>query len=1722
VVDNRRILTISSSVVVTTGALGISVEVGYVKDAPQVGNEAAEDEVSIVSLGAAEPGSPFYLPLWLTLGFVHTNVFVRPRFPEGMDDFFWSELPIVQLQPENPEATTLSSGAGATWRWGPLFKTTTTVRCESPDQGRAVWLAVELESASLIDRQGTRIESQSQDYQTWGQTAGDVIFMSIDTGLTLRNRLPTLLHWEVGVATDSGTSDAERLASSVEADSSDGCLQSGECVEFFACDVMSSNVVLRLRPKAVQWWTEWAPLNVSDALMDSSALSENAQNKAMGTTTGNTDQTRENVGKYLRSRQVNLQCRDQLGMPLTLGLRIIPKVAALVGDQILESCYGFDLVVYAELWIRNLTDLPLSFGCPASQAEREEEAAEDDDFQVPGKLAAEAALLEIASVLELGDSGKVIRTEDEAMAAEIGKIYSLPLQSVDELCVEVFEYAEMEESMMKRRWWAAENHASRRLSPKEIGEGCDLLEWGGSWEIDCAGFATAENDGWESCRNIIGSRDVNFSGTRSFNPNDPFRRRRWLRTTVASHDDARPCLGGIQTFHQPIVDSFSSAQRSLGKKQALKDNGDDQMAYHANGLRLSFKCSDGQWSELTNIPPSGSAHGVVRSVASRWPIITKASWATTKELKERAASGSLSHDGDVVPFRYGRGALSAEVFDLCYQVSELKGDWGEFTRILEVAPRFLVRNDSKSLTFEIKQAGTPDDFTSIILPGKVHTFYWTDFRLPELVSVRPQSARNEYKWSGGFDIGALGMIPLRIRPRGEPNSRQIHSIRALIEIRPGAGASGINVSLLEEDTTGDGALYRIENSTPFPIWTAQDGVLANPSTVGLGKSSTVTAPKSSLVSAPISQSGSGLGHAHRRSHSQDAPIIRQTGSGLGHTHRRSHSQDGPPEETVSDFIAPMGRSVYALDVPFRQGKYAGRKAASMKELLRLRISLAPLSTRDGIECTKVIGLSAVGQSVRLNPSKLCYLRSKGLDRLLGTARILCVVVMDGPTRVLKLVMMEKYPSGPQTGLTDDESRPSSPVEDDVSSKSKGSPQPYAHKVLSEAASRVIEMKKKGSIPSEIEARRQAFFGNTGMESLPNVNPTEKGTVFSFQASIKGLLFSLVDSGPSEIGVVLLKDVATVAKWDSKRTADASTFISIGWLQVDNHLPSAPFPVAVCPDRKEGESEDDRSAPLLILGLAFAPKHKSGILCLRSVTVAPRNLAIAIDLAFIVRLQRFLSGIRGKLGVSSSESTSTSTGVSKLRFDELMMPPAASLDEAGTVGGQKFYFEGFTVLPSNINLSVAPARALTAAQAALEGPESAAIHAAVRKGDLLLASGMVGVNVGRRNKTAIAIIRGVFKSIFVDALLRCNGANLNMSGLALRNHITTWPQLMTYLGAHYLATMRSNLPAVLGSLAAFGNPVGLIRGLGDGVSDFVNEPVKGLKRSVQELDPVYAIDGVARGTESLARHTVGGIADSASLLTETLSQNLAVLTLDRRYAQKRDRFRNENRDDFTFVDGVESGVLQLVRGFFDGVTGVVKAPIRGAERSGLEGFAKGVGKGLLGLLVKPMIGLSDAATDVMIGVRGSVEGGQGNRRGVRNVPQVRPRRPMYGKDKVMRVYSGADAAASTLMLRTRLAGENYLNHLDMGDRVALMSTRKMVLIGPDGREQLWLKFKHVKSVDISSITQADGSDGWGIIILLAVPRNNGSTLEVINCGKEKSVAEELAAEMNEGLALVGES
>lgn len=155
---------------------------------------------------------------------------------------------------------------------------------------------------------------------------------------------------------------------------------------------------------------------------------------------------------------INVQANDNIGCPLTLGLRLLPKVIDGKGDS--DACFGITIVVFSELWFRNLTQLPLCFGCPWSKPVVYENGV--TSVESAGKAIAEAALAEMADILDFGNSTHVIES-----SRRVDSDYEMiAYQELDSACLERFEYLEVESSTVQRRWWASDHydHLKRPIS----------------------------------------------------------------------------------------------------------------------------------------------------------------------------------------------------------------------------------------------------------------------------------------------------------------------------------------------------------------------------------------------------------------------------------------------------------------------------------------------------------------------------------------------------------------------------------------------------------------------------------------------------------------------------------------------------------------------------------------------------------------------------------------------------------------------------------------------------------------------------------------------------------------------------------------------------------------------------------------------------------------------------------------------------------------------------------------------------------------------------------------------------------------------------------------------------------------------------------------------------------------------------------------------------------
>lgn len=296
---------------------------------------------------------------------------------------------------------------------------------------------------------------------------------------------------------------------------------------------------------------------------------------------------------------------------------------------------------------------------------------------------------------------------------------------------------------------------------------------------------------------------------------------------------------------------------------------------------------------------------------------------------------------------------------------------------------------------------------------------------------------------------------------------------------------------------------------------------------------------------------------------------------------------------------------------------------------------------------------------------------------------------------------------------------------------------------------------------------------------------------------------------------------------------------------------------------------------------------------------------------------------------------------------------------------------------------------------------------------------------------------------VFVLLQSRIANVDCASLALNalhvaHAFTTHAFLLGAIQQHYAIQGARQLYALVGAADVLGNPLGLVTNLGAGVRDFFYEPMAGLVQSPQEF-----VFGLSRGTASLVRHSVYGTFNAASKFTGTLSAGVAALSLDRKYLRERDT-RNR-RDVATHLGtGLFYGTKQLGQGIIAGVTGVVTAPARGVMNGGLAGFVEGVGKGLIGVAVKPAAGVLDLAAKTTAGITATATAFDKKPRATRS---RLPRLLRRTRDTRLRVYCHEEARLAQLLRRLPrylLPSELYEAHTFLPGGRALLATSLQLL------------------------------------------------------------------------------
>lgn len=164
--------------------------------------------------------------------------------------------------------------------------------------------------------------------------------------------------------------------------------------------------------------------------------------------------------------------------------------------------------------------------------------------------------------------------------------------------------------------------------------------------------------------------------------------------------------------------------------------------------------------------------------------------------------------------------------------------------------------------------------------------------------------------------------------------------------------------------------------------------------------------------------------------------------------------------------------------------------------------------------------------------------------------------------------------------------------------------------------------------------------------------------------------------------------------------------------------------------------------------------------------------------------------------------------------------------------------------------------------------------------------------------------------------------------------------------HYMSELRSQAAKILGTVDFLGNPVGFLNNLADGINELVFEG----------------------NVSGLILNLTHGISDSTAKVTSALGESLGVVTMDARHEEIRRKIKQRTTLNGGQRGHLSAATLGLLHGMVGGFTSVITQTYEGVSQGGLTGLFSGFGKGMLGTITKPAVGMLDFASGAATAVR----------------------------------------------------------------------------------------------------------------------------------------------------------
>jgi hypothetical protein len=200
------------------------------------------------------------------------------------------------------------------------------------------------------------------------------------------------------------------------------------------------------------------------------------------------------------------------------------------------------------------------------------------------------------------------------------------------------------------------------------------------------------------------------------------------------------------------------------------------------------------------------------------------------------------------------------------------------------------------------------------------------------------------------------------------------------------------------------------------------------------------------------------------------------------------------------------------------------------------------------------------------------------------------------------------------------------------------------------------------------------------------------------------------------------------------------------------------------------------------------------------------------------------------------------------------------------------------------------------------------------------------------------LRRVLKMVGLD-VVDINSARISIGVLNEESLGVTTDELLSSVLQHLQHSFLLQLHKLLFSSAIMGDPAGLLRGVQRGVGEAMSRQ-----------------DSISRKASVLLHHTVSGTMNSLGKFVGSVGSGVASLAMDEQFISNRRKFNEPS----SFSEGLQQGKELMTLGFSNGLDGLSSLTRDTFSLSSL-------GKGVIGLAMKPVAGVLDGASTIALGI-----------------------------------------------------------------------------------------------------------------------------------------------------------